>query len=151
MAMCAIKPAALATLAATPPGVVGLSFCSCEKNSPNKASTRKVGMSPEKSAEKRKSYELCDVGRKHNRVPMVCNGGRYNVLAPLTMCLTQDGGEQHWRNLACLSLVNLSILTENKHVMALGSADGAVLSRVLAEDDVPEEGHLCCIICRKIL
>jgi hypothetical protein len=36
-------------------GSIGLSFCSSNNNSPNKASPRKVGTSQEKSGEKRKS------------------------------------------------------------------------------------------------
>ncbi len=36
-------------------GGIGLLFCSSENNSPNKASPCKVGMSQEKSGEKRKS------------------------------------------------------------------------------------------------
>eukprot|EP00985_Skeletonema_marinoi_P032315 scaffold39101_cov109-Skeletonema_marinoi.AAC.1 len=56
-------------------------------------------------------YELCDVGHKQNRVPMVCSG-KYDVLTPLANCLTQESGDG--RHLACLALNNLSIPTENK-------------------------------------
>ncbi len=65
----------------------------------------------EKSAAATKRiYELCDVGHKQNRVPMVCSG-KYDVLNPLAQCLTQDSGDG--RRLACLALNNLSVPTEN--------------------------------------
>ena len=98
----------------------------------------------EKSAAATKRiYELCDVGHKQNRVPMVCSG-QYDVLNPLARCLTQDSGDG--RHLACLALNNLSIPTENKRVMALGPSSAAViggLCRVIAEDK--QESYLCCI------
>jgi len=96
----------------------------------------------EKSAAER-IYELCDVGHKRNRVPMVCSG-KYNVLTPLAKCLTQKSGDG--RHLACIALNNLSIPTENKRVMALGPASQAViggLCMVIAEDK--QESYLCCI------
>lgn len=59
----------------------------------------------EKSAAATKRiYELCDVGHKQNRVPMVCSG-KYYVLTPLAQCLTQESGDG--RHLACLALNNL--------------------------------------------
>mmetsp|Transcript_10761 Transcript_10761/g.21395 ORF Transcript_10761/g.21395 Transcript_10761/m.21395 type:complete len:551 (+) Transcript_10761:84-1736(+) len=88
-------------------------------------------------------YELCDVGHKQNRVPMVCSG-KYDVLTPLANCLTQESGDG--RHLACLALNNLSIPTENKRVMALGPSSAAViggLCKVIAEDK--QESYLCCI------
>lgn len=88
-------------------------------------------------------YELCDVGHKQNRVPMVCSG-KWNVLTPLAQCLTQESGDG--RHLACLALNNLSIPTENKRVMALGPAAKNViggLCKVIAEDK--QESYLCCI------
>lgn len=98
----------------------------------------------EKSAAATKRiYELCDVGHKQNRVPMVCSG-KYDVLTPLAQCLTQESGDG--RHLACLALNNLSIPTENKRVMALGPSSSAViggLCRVIAEDK--QESYLCCI------
>jgi hypothetical protein len=98
----------------------------------------------EKSAAATKRiYELCDVGHKQNRVPMVCSG-KYDVLTPLAQCLTQESGDG--RHLACLALNNLSIPTENKRVMALGPASKAViggLCKVIAEDK--QESYLCCI------
>ena len=98
----------------------------------------------EKSAAATKRiYELCDVGHKQNRVPMVCSG-KYDVLTPLAKCLTQESGDG--RHLACLALNNLSIPTENKRVMALGPASKAViggLCKVIAEDK--QESYLCCI------
>ena len=98
----------------------------------------------EKSAAATKRiYELCDVGHKQNRVPMVCSG-KYDVLTPLALCLTQESGDG--RHLACLALNNLSIPTENKRVMALGPASSAViggLCKVIAEDK--QESYLCCI------
>lgn len=98
----------------------------------------------EKSAAATKRiYELCDVGHKQNRVPMVCSG-KYDVLTPLAMCLTQESGDG--RHLACLALNNLSIPTENKRVMALGPSSSAViggLCKVIAEDK--QESYLCCI------
>jgi hypothetical protein len=97
----------------------------------------------EGAAATKRIYELCDVGHKQNRVPMVCSG-KYDVLRPLAQCLTQDSGDG--RHLACLALNNLSIPTENKRVMALGPASGAViggLCKVIAEDK--QESYLCCI------
>lgn len=98
----------------------------------------------EKSAAATKRiYELCDVGHKQNRVPMVCSG-KYDVLTPLALCLTQESGDG--RHLACLALNNLSIPTENKRVMALGPASKDViggLCKVIAEDK--QESYLCCI------
>lgn len=98
----------------------------------------------EKSASATKRiYELCDVGHKQNRVPMVC-GGKWDVLTPLAQCLTQESGDG--RHLACLALNNLSIPTENKRVMALGPASKDViggLCKVIAEDK--QESYLCCI------
>mmetsp|Transcript_7248 Transcript_7248/g.11016 ORF Transcript_7248/g.11016 Transcript_7248/m.11016 type:complete len:545 (-) Transcript_7248:126-1760(-) len=95
------------------------------------------------AAATKKIYELCDVGHKQNRVPMVCSG-KYDVLTPLAKCLTQESGDG--RHLACLALNNLSIPTENKRVMALGPASKAViggLCKVIAEDK--QESYLCCI------
>ena len=98
----------------------------------------------EKSAAATKRiYELCDVGHKQNRVPMVCSG-KYDVMTPLAKCLTQESGDG--RHLACLALNNLSIPTENKRVMALGPASKDViggLCKVIAEDK--QESYLCCI------
>lgn len=98
----------------------------------------------EKSAAATKRiYELCDVGHKQNRVPMVCSG-KWDVLTPLALCLTQESGDG--RHLACLALNNLSIPTENKRVMALGPASKEViggLCKVIAEDK--QESYLCCI------
>ncbi|KAL9185445.1 hypothetical protein ACHAXT_003222 [Thalassiosira profunda] len=98
----------------------------------------------EKSAAATKRiYELCDVGHKQNRVPMVCSG-KFDVLTPLAQCLTQESGDG--RHLACLALNNLSIPTENKRVMALGPSSAAViggLCKVIAEDK--QESYLCCI------
>jgi hypothetical protein len=97
------------------------------------------------AAATKRIYELCDVRHKHNRAPLVC-GGKHDVLAPLAWCLTRDGGEPHRRYLACLSLCNLSIPTENKRVMALGHASNGIvggLCQVLAED--APESYLCCI------
>ncbi|KAL7467249.1 hypothetical protein ACHAXS_011298, partial [Conticribra weissflogii] len=103
-----------------------------------------MGEKGEKSAAATKRiYELCDVGHKQNRVPMVCSG-KYDVLTPLAQCLTQESGDG--RHLACLALNNLSIPTENKRVMALGPASSAViggLCKVIAEDK--QESYLCCI------
>ena len=98
----------------------------------------------EKSAAATKRiYELCDVGHKQNRVPMVCSG-KWDVLTPLAQCLTQESGDG--RHLACLALNNLSIPTENKRVMALGPAAKDViggLCKVIKEDK--QESYLCCI------
>lgn len=103
-----------------------------------------VNQTGEKSAAATKRlYELCDVGHKQNRVPMVCSG-KYDVLTPLAKCLTQESGDG--RHLACLALNNLSIPTENKRVMALGPAAKDViggLCKVIAEDK--QESYLCCI------
>lgn len=95
------------------------------------------------AAATKRIYELCDVGHKQNRVPMVCSG-KWDVLTPLAQCLTQESGDG--RHLACLALNNLSIPTENKRVMALGPASKEViggLCKVIAEDK--QESYLCCI------
>jgi len=95
------------------------------------------------AAATKRVYELCDVGHKQNRVPMVCSG-KWDVLTPLAQCLTQESGDG--RHLACLALNNLSIPTENKRVMALGPASKDViggLCKVIAEDK--QESYLCCI------
>lgn len=95
------------------------------------------------AAATKRIYELCDVGHKQNRVPMVCSG-KWDVLTPLATCLTQESGDG--RHLACLALNNLSIPTENKRVMALGPAAKDViggLCKVIAEDK--QESYLCCI------
>jgi len=95
------------------------------------------------AAATKRVYELCDVGHKQNRVPMVCSG-KWDVLTPLAKCLTQESGDG--RHLACLALNNLSIPTENKRVMALGPAAKEViggLCKVIAEDK--QESYLCCI------
>jgi hypothetical protein len=98
----------------------------------------------EKSATATKCiYELCDVGHKQNRVPMVCSGN-WDVLTPLAKCLTQESG--NGLHLVCLALNNLSIPTENKRVMTLGPASKDViggLCKVIAEDK--KESYLCCI------
>eukprot|EP01082_Thalassiosira_pseudonana_P012627 g11128.t1.1.5e17418b g11128 g11128.t1 contig5:170081-171093(+) len=98
----------------------------------------------EKSAAATKRiYELCDVGHKQNRVPMVCSG-KYDILTPLAQCLTQESGGG--RRLACLALNNLSIPTENKRVMAHGPPSSAViggLCKVIAEEK--QDFYLCCI------
>jgi len=87
--------------------------------------------------------ELCDVGHKQNRVPMVCSG-KWDVLTPLAQCLIQDSGDG--RHFACLALNNLSVQPENKNVMALGSAARDViggLCKVIKEDK--QTSYLCCI------
>jgi len=97
----------------------------------------------EAAAAIKRIYELCDVGHKQNRIPMVCSG-KWDVLTPLAKCLQQESGDG--RHLACLALNNLSIPTENKRVMALGPASGDViggLCRVIQEDK--QESYLCCI------
>jgi hypothetical protein len=103
-----------------------------------------INSNGEKSAAATKRiYELCDVGHKQNRVPMVCSG-KYDVLTPLVGCLTQESGDG--RHFACLALNNLSMPTENKRVMALGPASKDViggLCKVIAEDK--QESYLCCI------
>ena len=101
------------------------------------------GKGEKSAAATKRIYELCDVGHKQNRVPMVCSG-KYDVLTPLAKCLTQESGDG--RHLACLALNNLSIPTENKRVMALGPASKDViggLCKVIAEDK--QESYLCCI------
>lgn len=103
--------------------------------------TRETGETS--AAATKRIYELCDVGHKQNRIPMVCSG-KYDVLTPLAKCLTQESGDG--RHLACLALNNLSIPTENKRVIALGPSSTAViegLCRVIAEDK--QESYLCCI------
>jgi hypothetical protein len=99
----------------------------------------------EKSAAATKRiYELCDVGHKQNRVPMVCSG-KYDVLTPLARCLSRESG--NGRHLACLALNNLFIPTENKRVMALGPVSKDLirgLCKVIAEED-KQDLFLSCI------
>jgi len=84
-------------------------------------------------------YELCDVGHKQNRVPMVCSG-KYDVLTPLANCLTQESGDG--RHLACLALNNLSIPTENKRVCCICLMNlsflEASITTMLQHSPVPE-------------
>jgi hypothetical protein len=89
-------------------------------------------------------YELCDVGHKQNRVPMVCTTGKHDVLTPLAKFLARESG--NGLHLAILALNNLSIPTENKSVMALGPVSKLLiggLCKVIAEDN--KETYLCCI------
>jgi hypothetical protein len=88
-------------------------------------------------------YELCDVGHKQNRVPMVC-GAKNDVITPLIRVLNERVGNQ--RHVACLALNNLSIPLENKRVMALGSSSGQLISALcrVMEQEV-QEAYLCCI------
>ena len=105
--------------------------------------TMKEEKGEKSAAATKRIYELCDVGHKQNRVPMVCSG-KYDVLTPLATCLTQESGDG--RHLACLALNNLSIPTENKRVMAQGECAKDViggLCKVIAEDK--QESYLCCI------
>ena len=76
----------------------------------------------ETAAAVKRIYELCDVWHKQNRVPMVCSG-KWDVLTPLVKCLQQENDG----HLAYLALNNLSILTENKGVMALGPVSSDVM------------------------
>mmetsp|Transcript_39830 Transcript_39830/g.58508 ORF Transcript_39830/g.58508 Transcript_39830/m.58508 type:complete len:505 (+) Transcript_39830:37-1551(+) len=102
------------------------------------------GDTGEESAAAIKSiYELCDVGHKQNRVPMVCSG-KWDVLRPLAQCLTKESGDG--RHLACLALNNLSIPTENKRKMSLGAAGKDIIGALTAviKDD-KQESYLCCI------
>jgi hypothetical protein len=108
-----------------------------------------------KSATKRATavkriYELCDVGHKHNRVPMVCYGGKCNMLLPaLAKCLTnQDNNTHDIRHLACLALNNLSIPPENKAVMSLGPASKDIIAGLcqIITEDRPQSSYLGCIV-----
>jgi hypothetical protein len=88
-------------------------------------------------------YELCDIGNKENRVPMVCSG-KFSVITPLAQCLTKDSGKV--RRLACLTLNNLSIPIENKRYMSFGPSSKLLidsLCKVMAEDK--QDAYLCCI------
>jgi len=88
-------------------------------------------------------YELCDVGHKQNRVPMICSG-KYDVLVTLARCLTQESG--NGRHLTCLALNNLLIPMENKRAITLGPSLSAIIAglcKVIAEDK--QDSYLCCI------
>jgi hypothetical protein len=88
-------------------------------------------------------YELSDVAHKQNRVPMVCSG-KYDVLVPLTRCLTHDNNAK--LHFVCLALNNLSIPDENKRVMALERGSRTLignLCQVIAAGK--KEAYLCCI------
>jgi hypothetical protein len=88
-------------------------------------------------------YDLSDVAHKQNRVPMVCSG-KYDVLVPLTKCLTHDNAAK--LHFVCLALNNLSIPDENKRVMALERGSRTLignLCKVIAAGK--KEAFLCCI------
>jgi hypothetical protein len=88
-------------------------------------------------------YELSDVAHKQNRVPMVCSGN-YDVLVPLTKCLTHNNDAK--LHFVCLALNNLSIPDENKRVMALERGSRILvgnLCKVIAAGK--KEAYLCCI------
>jgi hypothetical protein len=88
-------------------------------------------------------YELCDIGNKQNRVPMVCSG-KFSVITPLAQCLTKDSGKV--RRLACLTLNNLSIPIENKRYMSFGPSSKLLidsLCKVIVQDK--QDAYLCCI------
>ena len=100
-----------------------------------------TGAAP-RAAAARRVQVLCDVGHKHNRVPMVCSG-KYDVLTPLAKCLNGSGDERH---VAVLALNNLSIPEENKRVMALGPSSKDLiggLCKNIAKNT--HESYLCCI------
>lgn len=66
-------------------------------------------------------YELCDVGHKQNREPLVASG-KYDVLNPLAACLVQErttDPNDKKLHFVCLTLNNLSIPHDNKRVMVL--------------------------------
>jgi hypothetical protein len=89
-------------------------------------------------------YELCDIGNKENRVPMVCSG-KFGVIAPLAQCLTTKNSGKV-RRLACLTLNNLSIPIANKRYMSFGPSSKLLidsLCKVIAEDQ--QDSYLCCI------
>lgn len=88
-------------------------------------------------------YKLCDVSNQQNRIPMVCSG-KYDLLTPLAKCLDRETEME--RLLACLTLNNLSIPAENKHVMTTGPSSKVILAglcKAIAEDK--PYAYLCCI------
>jgi hypothetical protein len=89
-------------------------------------------------------YELCDIGNKENRVPMVCSG-KFGVITTLTQCLASKKSGKV-RRLACLTLNNLSIPIANKRYMSFGPSSKLLidsLCKVIAEDK--QDSYLCCI------
>ncbi|KAL3908372.1 MAG: hypothetical protein SGILL_008510 [Bacillariaceae sp.] len=73
--------------------------------------------SEEATAAAKKLYELCDVGHKANREPMVATG-QYDVVNPLAQCLLHKNNNEKL-HFVCLTLNNLSIPHDNKRVMVM--------------------------------
>lgn len=89
-------------------------------------------------------YELCDVGHKQNRVPMLCSD-KYDVLRALRECLTHEGNDDKL-HFVCLALNNLSIPDENKRVMALERGSKTLIANLLSViASGKKEAYLCCI------
>lgn len=93
----------------------------------------------------KKLYELCDVGHKANREPMVASG-KYDVLHPLTQCLVHPNNDEKL-HFVCLTLNNLSIPHDNKRVMILERGARRLignLCKVVASGK--KESYLGCIV-----
>jgi len=89
-------------------------------------------------------YQLCNEKNKDNRIPMLCHNG-WDVLSPLIKCLHCKEKETV-RQLALLTLANLSIPMENKAIMALGHLSQEILSVLykIIHEEAPE-AYLACI------
>lgn len=99
----------------------------------------------EATAAAKKLYELCDVGHKANREPMVASG-KYDVLHPLTQCLTHKNNDEKL-HFVCLTLNNLSIPHDNKRVMVLERGSKRLIGNlcsIIASNK--KESYLACII-----
>mmetsp|Transcript_5913 Transcript_5913/g.10990 ORF Transcript_5913/g.10990 Transcript_5913/m.10990 type:complete len:507 (+) Transcript_5913:127-1647(+) len=93
----------------------------------------------------KKLYELCDVGHKANREPMVASG-KYDVLHPLTLCLLHEGNDEKL-HFVCLTLNNLAIPHDNKRVMILERGAKKLIGNLCKViQSGKKEAYLCCII-----
>lgn len=94
---------------------------------------------------------------KMNRVPLVCSS-KWDIIPPLAnglhsntayLSIGSDGqNEDIIRRLICLTLINLSIPTENKNIMVHGPHSNLLLRSITAVINmmVPEATYLCCIV-----
>ncbi|KAL3904414.1 MAG: hypothetical protein SGARI_004933, partial [Bacillariaceae sp.] len=97
------------------------------------------------TAAAQKLYELCTVGNKANREPMVASG-KYDVLHPLTQCLLHDDNDEKL-HFVCLTLNNLSIPHDNKRVMVTERGAKKLIGNLCAViASGKKECYLCCIV-----
>eukprot|EP00536_Pseudo-nitzschia_multiseries_P010718 jgi/Psemu1/243159/estExt_Genewise1.C_3360050 len=91
-------------------------------------------------------YELCDVGHKSNREPMVASG-QYDVIGPLTQFRRHHHRVDQKLHFVCLTLNNLSIPNDNKRVMVRERGAKRLIGNLCKViKSGKKEAHLCCII-----